>query len=332
MTNQGGDSFLVTGANGFVGSEMVRLLRAQKIHARALVRSKSKGAELAALGAELVEGDLTQVESLARAMEGVRGVYHIGAVYRETTISNETFFKVNAEGTRNVFEAAISRGVSRVIHCSTGGVLGDIKGAPGSDVSPYAPEDVYQESKVEGEKIALEYYRSGKMGGAVIRPGMIYGPRDTRFLKLFKAIARRRFAHVGSGQQWVHYVDVRDLCQAFLLAMQHEELNGHIYCIAGATPVSFATFVDLVAENLGVRVPRWHVPLAPLQIAGSVCEWICKPFGISPPLYRRRVDFFKKNRIFDITKAQRELGYTPRQGLQEEVREVVSWYRGQGLV
>jgi dihydroflavonol-4-reductase len=323
---------LVTGANGFVGSEMVRLLVAKGVPVRALVRSKSKGSALAEIGAQLVEGDLRNQESLVAAMQGVTGVYHIGAVYRETTISDEMFFDVNAEGTRRVFEAAIQTGVARVIHCSTGGVLGDIKGAPGSDQSPYAPEDVYQESKVAGEKIALEYYRSGKMRGVVIRPGMIYGPRDTRFLKLFRAIAKRRFAHVGSGKQWVHYLDVRDLCQAFYLAMQHDERNAEIYCIAGATPVSFAEFVELVANSLGVGVPKWHVPLMPLQWAGSLCEWVCKPFGISPPLYRRRVDFFKKNRIFDISKAQKELGYTPRGTLRDEVQEVVTWYRSQGLV
>jgi len=324
--------YLVTGANGFVGSEMVRLLVQEGAKVRALVRKKSKGRDLEELGAELVEGDLTDTESLKIAMKGVRGVYHIGAVYRETNLTDEVFFNVNAEGTRRVFEAAIVSGVSRVIHCSTGGVLGDIKGAPGSDKSPYAPDDVYQESKVAGEKIALDYFRSGSMHGVVIRPGMIYGPRDTRFLKLFRAIAKRRFAHIGSGKQWVHYVDVRDLCRAFYLAMEHDERNGEIYCIAGASPVSFAEFVETVANALKVRVPRFHIPLASFQWLGSLCEIVCKPFGISPPIYRRRVDFFKKNRIFDISKAKSELGYLPRLSLKAEVEEIVGWYREQGLV
>lgn len=324
--------FLVTGASGFVGGEVVRQLLARGVKPRVLLRNPAKGQEFVRAGATIARGDLTDADSLLAATRDVRGIYHVAALYREANLPVKAFYDVNVEGTRRLFDAAIASGVERLIHCSTGGVLGDIKAGPGNELTPYSPDDDYQVSKMEGEKLALEYFRGGKIRGVVIRPGMVYGPRDTRFLKLFKAIAKRRFLHIGPGTQWVHYVDVRDLAGAFLLAMDHGETNGEIYTIAGATPVSFNEMVGLIARALGVPEPRLRLPLYPLQLLGSTVEFICKPFGISPPIYRRRVDFFAKNRIFDISKAQRELHYVPRQSLEDEVREVCAWYRTHGYL
>jgi nucleoside-diphosphate-sugar epimerase len=281
---------------------------------------------------EFVQGDLRDRGSLAEAVRGVTGVYHIAAVYRETTLTDKDFFDINTEGTRLLLEESERAGVARFVHCSTGGVLGDITAGPGNAHTPYAPDDVYQQSKTEGEKIARAFFDQGRLRGAIIRPAMVYGPGDVRFLKLFKAIARRRFLHIGPGTQWVHYVDVRDLVEAFYLAMHDTQHSGSIYCIAGRTPVRFREFVAIVAEELGVSVPRFHVPLRPLQWLGSACEWVCKPFGWAPPIYRRRVDFFAKNRIFDISDAAREVGYAPRQDLRGEIRDVIQFYRQQRLL
>ncbi|NDC39627.1 MAG: NAD-dependent epimerase/dehydratase family protein, partial [Proteobacteria bacterium] len=225
--------YLVTGAAGEVGLQVTSALCAQGFKTRAMVRATSDRAELSKLPVEIVEADLTDQRSLERVFKGVEGVFHIAAVYRESGLSDETFFEVNTKGTQRVFDAAVVSGVKRVIHCSTGGVLGDIQNPPGSHLTPYNPGDVYQRSKVEGEKIALENYRSGRMRGAIIRPAMVYGPGDTRHLKLFRMIARGRFFYVGAGNKYVHFIDIRDLARAFLLAMEHEEINGEIYHIAG---------------------------------------------------------------------------------------------------
>lgn len=324
--------YLVTGAAGEVGFQVAKLLCDEGFKARAMVRASSDRSALSTLPLEIVEADLTDQQSLERAFEGVEGVFHIAAVYRESGLTDETFYDVNARGTQRVFDAAVAAGVRRVVHCSTGGVLGDIKNPPGSHLTPYNPGDVYQRSKVEAEKIALEYYRSGKMRGAIIRPAMVYGPGDTRHLKLFRMVARRRFFYVGAGDKSVHFIDIRDLARGFLLAMQHSEVNAEIYHIAGGRPMSLKQAVNTIAICIGVEEPWIHLPKRFMQWAGSACELICKPFGIAPPLYRRRVDFFTKARFFDTEKAQRELGFHPRQSFEAEIRDTVAWYRERGML
>lgn len=318
--------YLVTGASGYVGSEMVRYLAARGRKVRAMVKDPAKGDPLRALGAEVVVGDLRDAATLAPAVRDVHGIHHIGSLFRQASFPEAVFHDVNAEGTRRLFEAAISAGVKRIVHCSTGGVLGDVTDPPGNENTPYHPGDMYQRSKVEGEKIALSYFRGGRIGGAVIRPAMIYGPGDTRNLKMFRLIARRRFFYVGPGKH-VHFVDVRDLVRAFDLAMEHEELSGGIYHIAGERAVPLQEIVEQIARELGVPPPRLRIPARPLQLLGSLCEAVCRPLGLEPPLHRRRVDFFTKNRHFDWSKAARELGYKPERSFEDEVKDVVRWYR-----
>lgn len=325
-------TFLVTGASGEVGLAVVKLLRSEGVAVRAMVRSELKGAPAKALGAEVVIGDLTDRASLDRAVQGCEGVYHIGALYREAGLPEATYFAVNAEGTRQLLDASIAAGVKRFVHTSTGGVLGDIKNPPGSHETPYAPGDLYQRSKTEGEKIALDYFRSGKIRGVVIRPAMVYGPGDTRHLKLFRMIARGKFFYVGPGDKSVHFIDIRDLARAYKLAMERSELTGEIYHIAGEAPLPLRDAVNLIADHLGVARPWLHLPIKLTQFIGTACEVICAPFGISPPIYKRRVDFFTKARFFDTTKSARELGFKPTLPSREEIVSVAEYFRAHRML
>ena len=319
---------LVTGANGYVGLEIVKMLSQQSIPTRAMVRSLENAKELQKIsGVEIVVGDIRNLEDLRKACNGVYGIFHIAAIFRQANFTESVFHDINAQGTKNVLDVAIEKGVKRVIHCSTGGVLGHIAYPPGNENSPFNPGDAYQRTKLEGENIAMQYFRENKISGVVIRPAMIYGPADTRNLKLFKMISRNKFFYVGDGATYVHFVDVRDLAKAFILAMEHEELNAQIYHIPGEKAVPFKTLVEVVANHLGVSKPWIHIPVRPMQMLGSLCEAICVPFGIQPPLYRRRVDFFTKNRHFDGSKAKQDLGYKPAKDFVAEVKEVTDWYK-----
>src|SRR5262249_7529374 len=146
----------------------------------------------------------------------------------------------------------------------------------------------------------------------VVRPGAIYGPGETRLLKLFRAIARGRYAIVGSGRPHYHPVYIDDLVDGYLLALEHPAAAGEAFILAGPRSVSQGALPAAIARHTGGRVLPFRVPAAPIQFAGDLVEAIAVPFGLEPPLHRRRVDFWTKNRAFSIEKARRLLGYAPK--------------------
>ena len=321
---------LVTGSTGFVGSNLCRELSQSGYEVRALLRDEKKKSVLDGIPVEFVYGDITDKESLLKAMEGVETVFHIAAVFREAKFPDEYYFKINPEGTRNVFEAAIEKGVKRVIHCSTNGVHSHIPNPPANEDEPYRPGDVYQESKCEGEKIALEFLRSGKIEGSVIRPAMIWGPGDRRILKLFKGIAHHKMPMIGNGKTLFHWILVSDLARAFRLANETPKANGQIYLIAGERIVTIEETYKAIAKEAGTWLWPFKIPVLPLQLLGDVVEFVCHPLGIEPPIYRRRANFFIKNRAFDCTKAKNELGFHAEHTFEEEVHIIYTWYKEHG--
>jgi dihydroflavonol-4-reductase len=318
---------LVTGAAGFSGSWLVRHLCSLGHPVRAMVRNLAKADQLRSWGADVVVADVKDKDSLLAATQDCDRVYHIAALFRQAGLPDSEYHAVNVQGVQNMLDAAIAAGVQRLIHCSTIGVLGGIKNPPGTEDTPYNPGDIYQQTKMEGELVALDYFKRRLISGLVIRPAMIFGPGDERTLKLFRMIARRKFFYVGDGRAPVHWIDVRDLARAFVLAMEKEHLNGGVFIIAGRESVPLKEMCKLVAGKLGVSPPRLHLPVRPLQMLGSLCEAVCTPLRIEPPIFRRRVDFFTKARQFDWSKARRELGFEPAGNLEGEIDDILAYYK-----
>lgn len=321
---------LVTGASGFTGSWVLKELASRNISIRAMVRDASKFKQASLSNVEVVEGDLGNHDSLASAVNGVDAVIHIAAIFRQAGLPDEAYTQVNVEGTRKLLEFACAAGVKRFIHCSTIGVHGHITNPPATEEAPFDPGDVYQRSKLAGELVAREFFESNKINGAVIRPAMIYGPGDRRTLKIFKMLSRKRFFYVGAGDQFVHFVDVRDLARAFVDLLIAQHLHNQVYIIGGSAPMPLKDFISKITEIMDVPKPWLHLPVKPLQIAGTICEAICTPLKISPPLYRRRVDFFTKNRHFDCSKAKNDFGFKPRQELIGELKDIINSYVEKG--
>jgi len=164
----------------------------------------------------------------------------------------------------------------------------------------------------------------------IARPTGIYGPGDRRLLKLFRGVARRRFVILGDGRIFYHLTYIDDLVDGFVRCADVGAAAGRTYILAGAEVPTLNELVALVAAEAGVPPPRLHLPVWPVWLAGAACEALCAPFGIEPPIYRRRVDFFTKSRAFDITRARQELGFNPSVSLRDGIRRTLAWYRRTG--
>ena len=324
---------LVTGATGFTGGHLARHLAAGGDQVWALVRpatSPGLRQSLTTAGVQLIEGDLRDTGSLERACAGVEVVYHIAAIYRQAGLRDEEYRAVNADAVRDVILAAAKGGARRVVHCSTVGVHGDVEHPPANEDAPLRPGDVYQQTKLEGETAARDAGRAAGIEVVIARPTGIYGPGDRRLLKLFRGVARQRFVVLGSGLIFYHLTYIDDLVEGFRLCGEVPAAAGRTYILAGGEVTTLDELIGLIAEEARVGRPKLRLPVWPFWIAGAACEAICAPFGIEPPIYRRRVDFFTKSRAFDISRARAELGYAPRVTLRGGIRKTLDWYRQAG--
>jgi nucleoside-diphosphate-sugar epimerase len=297
----------------------------------ALVRTEASTASaLKEAGVSMVTGDLRDRDALAAATDGVEVVYHIAAMYRQAGLGDEVYRAVNATAVADVVEAAARAGVRRVVHCSTVGVHGDVEHPPANEDAPLKPGDIYQVTKLEGERLARDTGSRLGVEVTIVRPTGIYGPGDRRLLKLFRGVARGRWVTLGDGKIYYHLTFIDDLVDGFRLCGTHPAAANRTYILAGGEVTTLNDLVGLVADVAGVATPTRHLPVWPFWVAGAACEAICAPFGIEPPIFRRRVDFFTKSRAFDITRARTEIGFAPRVGLREGTRRTLEWYRAEG--
>lgn len=325
---------LVTGGAGFTGSHVTRRYLDRGHDVRVL--DTQMGAfyeEITGGRAELVTGSVASRDDVRKAVRGCELVMHVAASFRDVNASKAVYHTVNVEGTRILAEESRDAGVRRIVYCSTEGVHGDVRQPPGSEESPIAPEDFYQQSKWEGELAIREVAAGGGLEISILRPTAIYGPGDPeRFLMLFRMVRRGHFFVVGDGTACYHPLYVDNLCDAFELAGEHAQAVGETFLVADARYYSWNDLIPMVAAALGTGVKIHYLPLGPVWAISAVVEGVCRPLGIAPPLFRRRAEMFSHMRAFEITKARRVLGYEPKIELEEGLRRTCEWYRRHGFL
>jgi nucleoside-diphosphate-sugar epimerase len=335
MTSSGfwrGRQVLVTGATGFTGGHLVAALLRDGASVRVLARNPAALGPATASRVQVVAGDVRDARAVDEAVAGCDRVFHLAALYRDASVPRRAYWDVNVTGTDHVLASCERHRIGRLIHCSTMGVHGGIARIPSDETAPYHPGDEYQRTKLAAEERAWAWFRRTGIPAAVIRPAGIYGPGDLRFMKLFRSIRHGYFVMLGSGQTWFHPVYIDDLVQGLLRGGEAAGAVGEAFCISSGEPLTLNAFVGLIADVLRAPAPRWHLPVWPFYAAGAVCEAVCVPLRLQPPIYRRRVDFFTHHRAWTSRKAERLLGYRSQVAHREGLARTARWYEAHGYL
>ncbi len=335
--NLSGKKLLVTGAAGFIGGALFKRLVEYQLDVIGTVLYEEEATSLREKGYQVEVLDLASEESWDNLLQDIDIVFNIAALFQEVENSEAMYHKVNVDGTLKLLKTARAAGVERFVHCSTVGVHGNVKQIPCTEETPFNPMDEYHRTKLEGELAVLDYATTLGDNGMIVtvnRPAMVYGPGDTRMMKIFKAINSGKFMMIGSGEVLAHLGYIDDQVDSLILNGVRPRKTVHLkaFNIASSHPITLNEFSQFIADAAEVKLSKLKVPVFPVWFAGLICEIICRPIGIKPPIFRRRVGFFTHNRAFDISKANKLLNYHPQIADAEGIKTTLNWYKEKGLL
>ena len=325
---------LVTGATGFVGSAVARVLLARGHRLRLLARPGGDRRNIAGLDAELAEGDLTDPASLDRAAAGCRYVVHVAADYRIWVRDPNEMLRANVDGAVAMVRAAARAGAERIVHCSSVAALGQIgDGTPANEDTPARDSDfigTYKQSKYRAEQAVLALARAENLPVVVVNPAAPVGPRDIKPTPTGKMIrdaaAGRMPAYIDTGLNIVH---VDDVAEGHALALERGRL--HERYVLGGENMLLRDVLAMVAEVAGRSPPRIRLPEGAIWPVAWAMETYANLTGIPPLVTRDHLKMARKKMFYSSDKAKRELGYSPRPA-REAVEDAVAWFRAQGMI
>jgi dihydroflavonol-4-reductase len=322
----------VTGATGFVGSHVARLLHERGADLRLLVRATSRTENIDALPAERVIGDLTDAASLERAMQGCEFVFHVAADYRLWTRHPEQMYRSNVDGTRNIIAAAQRAGVRRVIYTSTVATIGfTANGKLADEDSPVAERAMighYKRSKFQAEQVAIEAAKSGA-NVVMVNPSAPVGEQDikpTPTGRIVLDFIRRKFpAYVETG---LNLVDVVEVARGHIAAMEKAR-PGERYILGGEN-LTLKQVLDKLAAITGIPSPTIKLPYSVALLSGIVdTAFTGILLGREPRVTLDAVRMGRKKMWVSSAKAERDLGWriVP---VDDALRRAVEWFRNHG--
>ena len=311
---------LVTGANGFTGSHLVRALQQRGDCVVGLVRKSSNLARLANCNVQLIYGDITDQNALRSAMTGVDTVFHTAAYVELGLVNEAEMERINVEGTQAVLEVAQSGCISKVIYCSTIGVFGDTRGQVINETFKRTQADfssAYDRTKYLAQKLVDQFAEQGLPVVSVL-PSGIFGPDDPHFGPVMQQFLKGRLKLWAGGDRITGIVHVDDLVTAMILAAEKGKPGEHYIISTG--DLTTREMFEIFERETGIPVPR-EAPKFLVRLAGTLLDPIGRLLKWQPPLSRERVHYIYDRCVrVDATKAHQELGWHPR-SVSETLRE-----------
>ncbi len=327
------ETILVTGATGFIGGRIARrLLTAERARVRVLARDPRKAEELAKLGAEVVQGDLGDMASLERGVEGVGAVIHAAAQVSSIP-RRETFFEANRRGTENVLWAASRARAARVVHLSSVAVFGLVRDGDITDRSPRATSgDPYSDSKYDAEVAVERYSRERGLPVTILRPSAVYGPGSTHWSVIpMKRIQKGKVFLIDEGQGLLNYVYIGNLVDAVVLALQKDAAAGEAFIVSDGA-VTWCEFLMAYARMAGItkKLPSVSPSRAKLWAYGRNLLAFLRRETSRVPV--EALSFMTARAVYRETLIEEKLGYRPQIDLPEGMRRAEAWFRETGLL
>ncbi|RJQ50943.1 MAG: NAD-dependent epimerase/dehydratase family protein [Nitrospiraceae bacterium] len=316
---------LVTGATGFIGSHLAEALLKRGYEVSCLVRKTSNPAWLDALDVKRVGGDCSDKSSLLDCVKGQDYVFHLAGLTK--AVCKERFYSINAKGTANLIEAVAENnpGIKRFVYLSSLSAFGPQTGGrlPKEDEIPHPVSD-YGKSKLEGENAVFRH--AGRIPATVLRPSVVYGPRDREFFWFFRIIERGLIPYWGDGHTSLIYVD--DLVNAIILAACSNGAAGKTYFISDGELHSNAEIIKEIASSLDVKAVRIRLPKSFLRIIGYFSDRISKMVGKNTIVNRDKIkEIMYPEWVCDISKARSEFCFKPGVDMKKGIKWTADWYR-----
>ena len=314
---------LVTGANGFTGSHLVKVLANNGDRVVGLVRKSSNCDRLANCDVELVYGDITDSAALQQAMIGVDVVFHTAAYVELGIVNEKEMERVNVAGTRTVLEVAKACNVSKIVYCSTIGIFGDTGGQAineGFKRTQQGFSSAYDRTKYLAQELVDSFASQGLPVVSVL-PSGIFGADDPHFRPILQQFIKRRLKLWAGGSRVTGIVHVDDLAAAMILAAE-KGINGDKYIISAGDLTTKEMFATM-ASFTGIPAPR-EAPKLLVRLAGNLLDPLGRLFKFQPPLSRERVHYIYDRCVrVDATKARTQLDWKPR-SVTETLKELVT--------
>jgi nucleoside-diphosphate-sugar epimerase len=320
---------LVTGGSGFLASHLIRELQERGHAVRALVLPSSDTTQLEQAGVDIRTGDVRLPDTLAGAMSQVNAVFHLAAAIGVRCPLRE-YHAVNVTGTENVCRAALAAGVERLVHVSSTSVYEQGLGEPVDETFPLAPpRDPYAVTKAAGDSLVQRLIAEEHLSASIVRTSTIFGPGDhLNFGRIADRLLAGAGIVIGSGRNRVPVASVDDVVRGLVLVLGHEAAEGQIYNITDDSCPTQAELLREIAEELGAKMPRIHVPYGLLYGTAFLAERLAQVTRSEHALVTRfGVLLYGADNRFAIDKARQELGYEPGVSLRQGVSAAAEWYR-----